>query len=351
MPHTRDFGSIRSTADFARYVGLARTTVSRVLNGHPGVKRSTIDRVNRALEQTGFTPNAFAVGLRGKGAAVAGICMENLLTPPMVAKLALLQKCLRLRGFTCLIEVLAPGESRKVVQHFQAMQASAVIFIGHFSPAELTLRVAELRRRKIAHVLIDQANVAGANSVSFDRAGAMHLVMNHLLDLGHRSFGLLGMDHPEQQTRDRMRGITEALAARGLEPARHTRSFDQAVARDNDFTFGRELARTFARLEKPPTALVGVNDEVAIGAMLALEELGLSVPGDISVTGFNNQEICLMTSPHVTSVDQQIESTVEIALEILDEQLKQPSDQPVVRMIKPTMVARKSSGPAPKRAV
>jgi len=349
MPHTRDFGTIKSTADFARYVGLARTTVSRVLNGHPGVKRSTIDRVNRALEQTGFTPNAFAVGLRGKGAAVIGICMENLLTPPMVSKLALLQQRLRARGFTCLIEVLAPGESRKVVQHFQAMQASAVVFIGHFVPAELAQRIAELRRHRIAHVLIDQANIQGANSVSFDRAGAMHLVMNHLMDLGHRSFGLLGMSHSEQQTRDRLRGIHEALAARGLDPATHTRSFDQLVPRENDFAYGRSLAQAFARLDPPPTAFVGVNDEVAIGAMLALEEMGLRVPDDISVTGFNNQEICLMTSPNVTSVDQHVGSTIEIALELLGEQLKHQSEQPVVRMIKPTMIARQSSGPAPKR--
>lgn len=350
MPHTRDPGSIRSTADFARYVGLARTTVSRVLNGHPGVKRSTIERVHKALDQTGFTPNAFAVGLRGKGAAVAGICMENLLTPPMVAKLALLQKRLRARGFTCLIEVLAPGESRKVVQHFQAMQASAVIFIGHFVASELAQRIAELRRRKIAHVLIDQANIPGANSVSFDRAGAMHLVMNHLLDLGHRSFGLLGMNNPEQVSRDRLRGITEALHARGLDPIAHTLSLDHLEMRENDFTFGRALARRFAALEKRPTALVGVNDEVAIGAMLALEEMGLSVPGEVSVTGFNNQDICLMTSPNVTSVDQQVEPTIDIALELLTEQLQHVSDQPVVRMIKPSMIARQSSGAAPRRA-
>ena len=349
MPHTRDPGSIRSTADFARYVGLARTTVSRVLNGHPGVKRSTVERVHRALEQTGFTPNAFAVGLRGKGAAVAGICMENLLTPPMVAKLALLQKRLRERGFTCLIEVLAPGESRKVVQHFQAMQASAVVFIGHFVSSELTQRVAELRRRRIAHVLIDQSNIAGANSVSFDRAGAMHLVMNHLLDLGHRSFGLLGMHNQEQTARDRLRGITEALHARALDPAVHTRSLDHLEARHNDFTFGRALAHRFADLPDPPTALVGVNDEVAIGAMLALEEQGLSVPGDVSVTGFNNQDICLMTSPNMTSVDQQVEPTIGIALDLLFEQLEHPSDQPVVRMIKPSMIARQSSGVAASR--
>lgn len=346
MPHSRDPGPIRSTAEFARYVGLARTTVSRVLNGHPGVKRSTIERVQRALDQTGFTPNAFAVGLRGKGAAVAGICMENLLTAPMVGKLALLQKRLRAAGFTCLIEVLAPGESRRVVQHFQAMQASVVVFIGHFAPAELAQRVGELRRRRIAHVLIDQANVAGANSVSFDRAGAMHLVMNHLLDLGHRSFGLLGMDNPEQTTRDRVRGITEALGARGLPPADHTLSLDHLESRDNDFTFGRALARRFAALENRPTALVGVNDEVAIGAMLALQEIGFSVPEQISVSGFNNQDVCLMTSPNITSVDQQVEATIDIAMELLAEQLKQSSDHAIARMIPPSMIARQSTGPA-----
>lgn len=349
MPTLRDPGSIRSTADFARYVGLARTTVSRVLNGHPGVKRTTIDRVHRALEETGFTPNAFAVGLRGKGAAVVGICMENLLTPPMVSKLAVLQKRLRARGLTCLIEVLAPGESRKVVQHFQAMQAGAVIFIGHFVAAELAQRVTELRRRSIAHVVIDQSGVPGANTVSFDRASAMRQVMNHLLDHGHRSFGLLGMSGQVQTVRDRLRGINEALAARGLDMTTCTRSLDFLERRENDFTYGRALARGFARLEEPPTALVALNDEVAIGAMLELESLGLSIPKDISVVGFNNQDICMMTAPHVTSVDQQIGDTIDIAIDLLLEQMEHPSEQPDVRMIDAILVPRESSGPAPQR--
>jgi DNA-binding LacI/PurR family transcriptional regulator len=349
MPHTRDPASIRSTADFARYVGLARTTVSRVLNGHPGVKRSTIDRVQRALEETGFTPNAFAVGLRGKGAAVVGICMENLLTPPMVAKLALLQKRLRAREITCLIEVLTPGESRKVVQHFQAMQADAVVFIGYFVAAELAQRIAELRRRRIPHVVIDQSEVPNANTVSFDRASAMRQVMNHLLDLGHRNFGLVGISGQMQNIRDRLRGISEALTARGLNPADCTRSLDAVTPQKNDFSFGRAAARGFTKLDYPPTALLALNDEIAIGAMLELEELGYSVPKDISVVGFNNQDICLMTSPHVTSVDQQIDTTINIALEVLLNQMDEPTEAPDVRVIKPALVARESSGPAPQR--
>jgi DNA-binding LacI/PurR family transcriptional regulator len=71
---------IRSTADFARHVGLARTTVSRVLNGQPGLKPKTNERVQRALAETGFAPNAHAMHLKRKRTSMIGICMEDLAT-------------------------------------------------------------------------------------------------------------------------------------------------------------------------------------------------------------------------------------------------------------------------------
>jgi DNA-binding LacI/PurR family transcriptional regulator len=109
---------LRSTAEFARYIGLARTTVSRVLNGQPGLKQKTIERVQRALAETGFTPNAHALHLKGKRTSMVGICMEDLLTPPAVRKLAALQQLLRERGFSSLIEVFTPGTGRDAVRHF-----------------------------------------------------------------------------------------------------------------------------------------------------------------------------------------------------------------------------------------
>ena len=128
---------LRSTAEFARHVGLARTTVSRVLNQQPGLKQKTIDRVQRALAETGFTPNAHALHLKGKRTAMVGICMEDLLTPPAVRKLAALQQLLRKRGFSSLIEVFTPGTGREVVRHFLSMRVEAVVFIGHFHREEI----------------------------------------------------------------------------------------------------------------------------------------------------------------------------------------------------------------------
>ena len=140
-PPLKPIAPIRSAAEFARYVGLARTTVSRVLNGQPGLKAKTIAQVHAAMEATGFTPNAYALHLKGKRTATIGICMEDLLTPPAVKKLAALQRLLRARHYASLIEVLDPGHSRRVVRHFLSMRVEAIVFIGHFIEEEITQRI------------------------------------------------------------------------------------------------------------------------------------------------------------------------------------------------------------------
>src|SRR4051812_2324065 len=198
---------IRSTADFARHVGLARTTVSRVLNGQPGLKQKTIDRVQRALAETGFTPNAHALHLKGKRTSMVGICMEDLAIPPALHKLATLQRVLRTRGFNSLIEVFTPGSGREVVRHFLSLRVEAVVFIGHFHQEEIEARIAELIALGTPHVVIDHYGLKNANTVSLDRASGMKAVMSHLLDYGHKTFGLLGVSKGPVSRIDRMSGI------------------------------------------------------------------------------------------------------------------------------------------------
>lgn len=338
---------ITSTADFARYVGLARTTVSRVLNGQPGLKRKTIDRVQKAMAETGFTPNAYALHLKGKRTAMVGVCMENLLTPPAVRKLAELQRNLRDRGYTSLIEVLEPGAGRKVVRHFQSMRVEAIVFIGHFDLEEVSAHVVELNGQNLPHVFIDQVGVPGGTSVTLDRRKAMADVVNHLLKLGHRSFGFLGISGTSRSLLDRLEGIESALAAANLHIADATRSLDHLHTRTNDFDYGRRLAQSFAQLKDRPTAFLALNDDIAIGAMHAFQGLGLKVPDNVSVTGFNNQDICEMTTPGLTSVDQEIDVTVHTATELLLARIGKPaSSRPVVRTIPARLVVRGSSGKA-----
>jgi len=338
---------IRSVAEFARYVGLARTTVSRVINGQPGLKSRTIARVQQAMERTGFTPNAHALHLKGKRTATIGFCMETLLTSTAVLKVAALQRRLHQRGFSSLIEVLEPGDSRRVIRHFLSLRVDAVIFIGHFVEEEIAQRVQELETHATPNMVIDQLGIPGANTVALDRARGMSELVGHLLKFDHRLFGLLGITGMTRSIRDRVTGIEAALATRGLTFAGATRSLDPLHARENDFEYGRVLAHSFARERDRPTAFVALNDEIAIGALHGFQELGVRVPQDVSVAGFNNQDLCLMPTPALTSVDQQIQRTVETAADLLLARIgRPPGPRAQVRLIEPLLVVRESTGPA-----
>jgi DNA-binding LacI/PurR family transcriptional regulator len=337
---------IRSTADFARHIGLARTTVSRVLNGQPGLKPKTIERVQRALAETGFTPNAHAVHLKGKRTSMIGICMEDLATPPAVRKLSTLQRVLRARGFASLIEVVPPGGGRDVVRHFQSLRVEAIVFIGHFVREEIEARIAELQAHGTPHLVIDHFGLGGANTVALDRAMGMRQVVEHLLELGHRSFGSLGITKTVPSRIDRQIGIQTALRAHGLDPAACVVSLDHLHERQNDFQYGRRLAASFVALPNRPTAYLGYNDEIAIGALRGFQEAGLRVPRDLSLTGFNNQDICHVTSPTLTTVDQNIENTVATAADVILSQLGRPIPaRPIIKTIEPRLVLGESTGP------
>jgi len=343
---------IRSTAEFARYVGFSRSVVSRVINQQPGLRKATIERVTRAMAETGFTPNAHAVHLRGKPSAMIGLCVENFITPSGVSKLAELQELLAARGYTTLIEVDRPGGSRKLIEHFLALRVQAIAFIGHFDPAVLGERIAWLRRNGVPNLVVDHSGCAEAPTVTLDRAGAMEQVVAHLHGLGHRQFGLLGISGAFQTVADRIEGLRAALAKRRMDFDRCVRALDHLHARAGHFEYGRTLAREFARLRGRPTAFIAVNDETAVGALLEFQSLGLSVPRDLSIVGFNNQTICQMTRPQVTSSDQQIERTARVAADLLISALGRPLPRtPTMRLIEPQLVVRGSTGPAPRRAV
>lgn len=341
---------IRSTAEFARYVGLSRSAVSRVINEQPGLRQATIDRVKRAIEETGFTPNAHAVHLRGKPTAMIGLCVENFITPSGVSKLAELQELLAARGYTALIEVDRRGGSRKLIEHFLALRVQAVAFVGHFEPAMLGERIASLRRHGVPHLVVDHSGCDDAPTVTLDRANAMEQVVAHLHGLGHRSFGLLGISGSFQTVADRLEGLRAAIKKRKLDFDRCVRSLDQLHVRTSHFEYGRTLAREFARMRGRPTAFIAVNDETAVGALLEFQALGLRVPRDLSIVGFNNQTICQMTRPQVSSIDQQIERTARAAADLLISALGRPLPRtPAMRLIEPQLIVRESTGPAPRR--
>jgi LacI family transcriptional regulator len=340
---------IRSTAQLARSLGLSRSAVSRVLNGRPGLRPDTIARVQEAIAATGFAPNAHARHLRGKPTMLIGVCMEDFLTPTGVAKLSELQRLVAHAGYATIIEMSRPGAYDRVVRHFLSLHVAGVVFIGRFEPAELEQRVAELRRHGVAHLVVDHSGATNVNTVTLDRAAAMAGVVEHLCALKHRRFGLLGLSGPFQTVTDRLEGLRAALEARGLNPARCLISHDDRYVRTDHFEYGRTLAESFAMKPARPTAFIAVNDETAIGALLEFQARGVRVPEDISIVGFNNQAICQMTRPRLTSVDQQIGETMAAGTRVLLASMRGSArSRGTVLQIEGKLIRRESTGPAPR---
>jgi DNA-binding LacI/PurR family transcriptional regulator len=338
---------IRSTTEFAHHVGLARTTVSRVLNSQPGLKKKTIERVKRAIEETGFVPNAYALHLKGKRTRTVGVCVQNLSFPTLVNKLATLQARLREKGITTFIEVVDGADSSDgAVRNFLSLRVEALVFLGYFDEAKMERQLQSLGNNGTPSLVIDHHGIKGANTVTLDRARGMVAITEHLLDFGHRRFGLLGYSENFRSTHERIRGIREALEGRGLDFDECTENIDAQVLRTSDFEFGRALARTFIERGDAPTAFIALNDVLAAGAIHGVKDMGLRVPEDFSVTGFNNQDICAMVVPNITSVDQRVEKTVKVAVDFVMDQMGKPlRAKPVVKMIDPLLIVRGSTGP------
>lgn len=342
---------ITSTAAFARYVGLARTTVSRVLNNQPGLRAETVARVRRAMEEVGFSPNPYAVFLlRGKTGTV-GICLRHMDSPAIHEKVFILQRLLRERGYTALIELTWDDrhETERVTRHFMLMRVEAVVFLGGYEQEHIKAAARLLSPQDTPALLADQVEYSGFNMVTLNRSRAMEELVVHLHGLGHRMFGLLGIRLNFLFNQSRILGIKRGLERCGL-------SFDTAVEivpldphGSRSYDYGRKLAEAFLARGMPATAFLGLNDEVAIGAMWRFQEAGLRVPADLSITGFNHQEISQHVTPRLTTIDQQIEVVMAAVADQVLDLIANPGKRLRKRVIEAKLILADSVGPAPKR--
>jgi DNA-binding LacI/PurR family transcriptional regulator len=183
--------------------------------------------------------------------------------------------------------------------------------------------------------------------VSAHRHRSMHLLVEHLVGLGHRSFAALGFSkkHPW-----RWRGFTDALQFHGIDPERKLQAIELPAPGRESFAEGTELARMALSAKEPPTAWLAVNDHVAMGAVQHVRDSGLSVPEDFSIAGFDNLEIGQYLHPTLTSIDQRVSEMMRCAVDLLMQQINGPGGRPIAgnKTIEPQLLIRESTGPARK---
>jgi len=343
---------VATTSALAERLGLSRWTVSRVLNGHAGVSRATVARVQAAMAELGFTPDPLARGLRGTRSGTVGVCFSELESPILARKTATLQRLLREAGFRALIE-LTEGQGaleEAVVRHFLAVRVEAVVLLGsELRPADPA--VALLRAAGLPVVTIDPCHRLPFTEVSLDRPAAMGRALEHLHGLGHRRFALLGLDPANPYGAARWTGLRATARRLGVSVRGDVTSFLRPDHPVHDYAYGAELAEQFLRARGGATGLIAVNDRVALGALHRLRTAGLEAPRDLSMIGYDNLDIGPYVTPALTTIDQQVGLMMQAATSLLLSGLGGRGERAAVRqLVAPVLVQRGSTGGPPKGA-
>lgn len=338
---------ILSIADFARHLKLSAWTVSRAINGHPEVNEATRRRVLAAMDELGFRPNPLARGLGGRRTGMIGVCFMGLGNPIVARKVYALQEFLRGRHLQTVMEVRMRDREQELraIENFRRIRVDGVVLMY----SELDGKTAAEALKGIACVQVDPHQPQRIPSVSLDRHKAMRLLMDHLFRLEHLSFGLLGSGRNDVW---RWPALVDIARSRGLDPEKIYVEVDDHQQIESQIERGQLMGQAVLDMKTRPTALITANDQIAIGVVHTLRAAGVSIPREMSVTGFDNLDLGRKLHPTLTTIEQNSVQLMERAGTLLLEQIKlAPEDrgQPTVELVAPELVIGESTGPAPMR--
>ncbi len=323
----------RRLAEVARKAGVSEATVSRVLNDKPGVSGATRQAVLTALDVLGYER---PTQLRGARARLVGLVLPELQNPIFPALAEVVGGALVQLGFTPVLCTRSAGglTEAEYVAMLLDQQVSGVIFCGGLSAEECR----HLRGRGVPVVLLNAAvDFTGFPQVSTDDAAAVEQAFNHLMTLGHRDIALMvgPLDHTPSQ---RKTAAFTALAERaGTAVADRVR---QAL-----FSFEGGHAVASELIASGATALICGSDILALGAVRAARRAGLSVPGDVSIVGFDDSAFMNYTDPPLTTLRQPIDAMARAAVTLLVNQIDGNAPTPKELLHEPELVVRQSTGP------
>lgn len=338
----------RTLKELAQELGVSVTTVSRALAGHEQIAPRTRERVAQAAREMGYVPNRAAQALVSGRTGFAGFVLPirggRLVDPFLGEFVTGLTEGFAEHGMDLLLAAVAGDEPEEAMLD-KLVDAGKLDGIVLNRISERDPRIARLMERDFPFVAHGRllGTTEGYAWIDTDGEGAFAQAFAMLHDLGHRHFALLTIEEPMTFRRLREKGLRDAIARCG----------DPAVRLDvvstPRFAYGAraEAAERLLRREDRPTAVLGLFDGLAIAALEAAARLGLSVPGDLSVIGFDNTPPAGHVPPGLTTFDARIAHCAQEAARMLVEVIRERPARLPTQLVTPEMVTRASHGPAP----
>jgi len=336
--------------DIAKTAGVSHTTVSRALRGHPAIAEKTARHIRRLADELGYVPNTVARGLKTSRSGVLGVIVRRIVDPYFGEVLEGIEEVLYAEGYSLFLASSNRDASREeaIVRVMSERRVDGVIICS--------TRVGESHRRQLGRfgvpaVLINnQAAEEIAHSIYHDDTQGSRELTEHLLALGHKRIAFLGNARAGRTSQERLDGYHQALKAAGA-PLRS----EFIVEGPNGLPGGGEVGiRRLLALEPRPTAFVCYNDMMAIGAINALREAGLSIPADCSVTGFDDISLAAYVHPPLTTFSQPKREIGRQAARMILGMLERPAGdrdlRPEILILCGKLCVRGSTGPVPVNA-
>lgn len=290
-----------SIKDIAEAAGVSHSTVSRALGDSPLVKAETKARIQRLAQEMGYSPDAIARSLVTQRTHTVGVVVTTI-TDPFVAEVVQGVEDMAQANDYSVILASSASEPQRELASVEMLRAKRVDTVIVTSSRVGALYLEHLERIGVPVVLVNNHNQQSGRytfSVSVDNQHGGHLATAHLTQRGHRRIGYVSGPADHSDDAERLAGYRRALVEAGI-------SFDPAlvVPGNGRLDGGERALRALADLAESPTAVFCYNDMTAIGLMSAARRIGLSVPQDLAVVGFDDIPLAAHVFPTLTTVAQ-----------------------------------------------
>ncbi|MBN1965768.1 MAG: substrate-binding domain-containing protein [Anaerolineae bacterium] len=325
--------------DVARQAGVSYQTVSRVINGHPYVARTTRARVLQAITELGYQPNKAAKSLASSRSHTLGLIVFGMAFYGPTQMVINIERAARAAGYDLIFSNLADATVEAMEASISALSGWRVEGILAITPVlcEASAQVSTLCATT-PYVQIDINQGSPTPSVIVDQAYGSRLITQHLIDLGHTQICEISGPMDWFGAMARHESWLHTLADAGLTPG-------PSLEGDWSAQSGYQTARQLLDRGIPFTALVAGNDQMALGAIRALRERGLRIPRDVSIVGFDDIPEAIYFDPPLTTIKQDFDALGKKGIEYLMDRVGHPDAPPEQRVIYPRLVERESTAP------
>jgi DNA-binding LacI/PurR family transcriptional regulator len=328
--------------DIAEKVGVNPSTVSRALKNAPGISESLTNKIQKAAQDMGYSPNMMARHLRMKTSSIIGVILDEEWNWYSGAIADGVQSYAREKDIKLIFWNAKSVEDQKSgLDVFEEMRIAGVVFAS----TQIGENSGEFSKLSFPAVFVNRINSSRTSRILTDDLAGAYLVTEHLLSLGHRCIGFINGPKTSIHSINRLKGVKQALKQAGLELNEQLYHFcndDWSV--EETYKVAKQMLDGISR----PTAIFTGNDEMAISVYQAAQELGLQIPRDLSVVGYNNHVCCQYMLPKLTTLSLPLWQMGRNAMEAIYLKINGKELSKDKRTVNGELIIRQSTGPCPQ---